>query len=72
MMDSERRDIGAALTQRREFNREEAQSIKKVLAKSTRIYLFLQVAIGRGNDADIDLATPRFPEALQFVLLQNA
>ena len=65
-------DVLAAFAQRRELNREDAQAIEKVLAEPASVDLFLQVAIGRGNDADIDPAGARVADAFQFLLLQNA
>src|SRR6516225_5457487 len=65
-------DVLAAFAQRRELNREDAQAIEKVLAEPAGVDLFLQVAIGRGNDADIDPAGARVADTFQFLFLQNA
>ena len=68
----ERWDVFAPFAQRRDFDREDAQAIEKVPAETARIDLFLQVAIGRSDDPDIDFARTSVADALQFLLLQNA
>ena len=71
-MCGERRNVLAAFAQWRDFNRKDAQAIEKVLAEPAGIDLFLQVAIGRGDDANVDFAGAGVADALQFLLLQNA
>ena len=65
-------NIVAAFAQRREFNREDAQAIVKVLAEAASIDLLLQVAIGCGDDTNVNLAAADVADAFQFLLLQNA
>lgn len=71
-MGDQRRDIVAAFAQRREFYRENAQAIVKILAEAGGIDLLLQVPIGCGSDTNVDLSAARVADALQFLLLQNA
>ena len=68
----EARDVFAPLAQRRILDREDAEPIKQILAEAAGDDLVFQVAIGRGDDAHIDLARARVADALDFLLLQNA
>jgi hypothetical protein len=71
-MRGEGRDVVAALAKRREFNREDAQAIVKVLAEAACIDFMFQVAIGGGDDANVDLAATGIADTFQFLLLQDA
>jgi hypothetical protein len=50
------RYVLAPLSQRRNFDRENPQTIEQVLAKVTVVDLLLQVPIGGGDDSYIDFA----------------
>ncbi len=48
------------------------QAVVKVAAETSRLHVAFEVAIGRRNDADVDLARTRGAERAKFALLQHA
>src|ERR1044072_2042734 len=68
----QRQDVLAAITQRREFDRHDRKSIIKILAKHSLPHRFLQINVGRGNDADVDATRRGVAERRELTLLNNA
>ena len=68
----QRRDVLAAIAQRRHADRDHAEAEVEILAERALLDLLLEVLVGRGDDADVDLDRPRRSEALDFALLQHA
>jgi hypothetical protein len=63
-MRGQRQYIVAVFAQGRQFNREDAEAVVKVLAELTRIDRLLQVAVGRGDDANVDLSAASVADPL--------
>ena len=68
-MARELRNVFAPLAQRRHADRHDAQAIEQILAEATGGDLARQLAIGRSDDADIDLDPVRSPYPLEGLLL---
>ena len=66
------RDVVRALAQRHEIDREHVEPEIKVFAEAAAPHLRLQVAIGRGDHAHIDMARALLADALELALLQHA
>jgi len=71
-MSREEEDVGAALAQRRQMDREHIETVKEILAKSARFHQLPEIAVGGGDDPDIGVARFAFPEALEFMVLEEA
>ena len=71
-MPDQRRDVLAAIAQRRHADRNDAQTEVEILAEVALLDLLLEILVGRGDDADVDLDRPRRSEALDFPFLQHA
>src|ERR1039458_4888933 len=54
------------LSQSRDLERDNIETIKEIFAKSATRHSFLQIAIRGGNDAHIGHSDLRFPNALIF------
>ncbi len=68
----EHRDVLAALAQRRQADREHRQAVVEILTERVLAHLELQVAIGRGDHAHVDLARTRVADGHDLALLQHA
>src|SRR5262249_38096601 len=60
-----------ALAKRRNVNREHVDAIEKILPKSPARDVALEVAIGRADNAHVDLARAVVTDAFVFALLKN-
>src|SRR5581483_305543 len=58
----ERRDVFAALRERRQLDVDDVQAVEDVLAEATGPHLAAQVLVRRGDDPDVDLHGSRGPE----------
>ena len=52
---AQRHDVGGTLAQRRNLDVEDAEAVEEVLAKLAALDGFSQIAVGRGDDADVRL-----------------
>src|SRR5205085_3100424 len=66
------RNVVLPFAQRRKPNRNDAQSIVEVLPEMARRRVGGEVAVGGGDDADVDLDLARAADALELLLLQHA
>ncbi len=67
----EERDVLGTIAERREMNGEDVQSVVKILAESFFLNRFQEVAVGGGDDADIDPHRKVAADAFEFMRLQN-
>ena len=68
----EQRDVLAALAQRRQLHRDHVQPVEEILAERAVGDHLREVAVGRGDDAHVDLDRVRVADALELALLQHA
>ena len=68
----EQRDVFLPLAQRRQMDRNDIQAIEQILAEGSFGHHLLQIAVGRGDDAHVDLGRVRVADALELALLQHA
>ena len=68
----EQRDVPAPLAQRRHAHRHDLQAEEQVLAEAARGDLVLEIAVGRGDDAHVDLDGLGRADAPDLALLQHA
>ena len=68
----ERRDVLAPIAQRRDLDRDHVEAVEEVFAESPFGDARPQVAVGRGDDADVDLERLVAADALERPLLQEA
>jgi len=68
----EQRDVADALPQRRQMDLRDVQAVVQVAAKTPALHLGTQVAVGRGNDTDIDAPRLHTPHAQHFPRLEHA
>src|SRR5258708_6662134 len=68
----QQRKIVAALTQGRETQFDKVQAVKQILAEFALLHHFLQVAIGGGDQPNIDIDSLVAAEALKSFFLQHA
>ena len=59
-------------TQRRDNDREDVQAIEQVFAEAPGFHIGDQIAVGGGDDADVDLDAPAAADRLDFAFLQRA
>jgi hypothetical protein len=59
-----------AFAQGGDLNRDDAESEEEIPAKSTRLCLCRQIAVGRGDDAHVHLDGRGSSDTLEFLLLQ--
>src|ERR1700758_2664502 len=69
---NEEGNIFGALAKRRNDDRKYVQAVIQGAAKLTFGDHFFQIAMGSGDDSDVDLHRSRASQALKFPLLQNA
>src|SRR5690606_14964020 len=68
----EQRQIVLALAQRRHVNARDREPVVQVLAEPAAVDLDAEVAIRRGDDADIDLDGLRTADAANLLALEHA
>ena len=68
----QQRDVLRPLAERRELDREDAEAVVQVLAERLLADGLEQVAIGGGDDPDVDLHRRRAADPVELVLLQDA
>src|SRR6185503_2782641 len=66
------RDVGHALAQRRDADGDDVQPVVEVLAELAASDQALEVAVGGGDDADVDLAGLLVADPADLVLLEDA
>ena len=66
------RDVLAALAQRRHVERDHVEPVVEILAEAARGDLLLEILVGRGDHAHVDLDRLGAADALEAVLLQDA
>ncbi len=71
-MADEQRDVLLALAQRRQVDGDDIQAIKQVFAEAAVLDLLLELLVGGGQHADIDVDRRVVADASDFFLLQNA
>ena len=67
----QREDVATALAQRRNVDIEHTEPVKQVLSKASFRDGPLEIAVARGNHADVGLDEPCAAEALKFPFLQD-
>src|SRR5207244_2581023 len=71
VLDQERQVLGP-LAQRRERDRDDVQAVVEVLAEAPRLHLGLEVLVGGGEDADVDLERAVAAHPFELALLEHA
>ena len=71
-MAGQQRDVLAPVAQRRHSDRHDVEPIEQILAEPAAADLGGELAIGRGDDPDIDLDPARPADPLERLLLQHA
>ena len=71
-MIDERRDLFAPLAQRRQPQADDVEAVEEVLAEASLGDQRLEVGVGGGDDAHVDLDRLRLAEAVHFVRLEEA
>ena len=71
-MPHQRRDVGAALAQRRQPDRRDVEAIEQILAEHALADQLRQVAVRRRDDADIGADRRAAADRGVFALLQHA
>ena len=66
------RHVFPAIAQRRHVNRHDVQAEKEILAEFLFLHALFEVAVGRGDDADVDLDGAVAADAFEFAFLQDA
>src|SRR6201993_972512 len=67
-----RRNVFAAIAQRRQQNRKHVQTVIEIAAKFTLVRHLHEIAIGGSHQPNIDLVSPGAAQALELLFLQNA
>src|SRR5262249_57437984 len=65
-------DIAVTLAQRRKHKRHHVETIEEILPELPRFHLLLEVAIGGGDDADIDTHIGEAADAFEGFLLEES
>ena len=68
----EQQHVGLPLAQRRDEDREDVQAVEQVLAEGAGGNRVLEVGVGRGDEADVDLDRLDAADPLELALLQHA
>ena len=71
-MHHQRSNIFLSFTQGWDLYRKDTETVEEVLPEASGLDFLEEIPIGRRNDADIDLARPGIPNALELTFLQNA
>ena len=66
------RDVVLCAAQRRDANQEDVEAVEQVAAERVVFDHAIEIAAGRGDDADVGVARARAAEALELALLQDA
>ena len=69
---NQERNVFAPFAKRRNLNRANIQSVKKVFAELVVTYHALQIAMRCGNQANVHANGFRTPQTFKFVFLQSA
>src|SRR5688572_28945930 len=67
----QQRDITAPLPQRRQRDGHHLQAIEQVLTELAGLDVLLEIAVGRGNDPDVDADIGKTADALEGFLLEE-
>src|SRR2546423_11874053 len=65
------RYVFLSLAQRRQVDVDDVQAVVEVLAETSLLHHLLQIAVGRGDDADVDLDRLHAAEAHELALLDD-
>ena len=68
----QQRDVVAPLAQRRQLDADHVQPVEQVLAEAAVLHLALQVDVGGGDDAHVDLDRLHAAEAHELAFLHHA
>ena len=68
----QQRNVAAALAQGRQGDRKDIEPVVQIAAKASFAHVLGQVAIGRGDHADVDVDGPGIAEPLDLPFLQHA
>ena len=68
----QQRNVLAARAQRRQFKADDVQPVEEVFAEAAFAHSLLQVDVGRGDDADVDLDLLHAAEMHEAAVLQDA
>ena len=68
----QRRDLLAPFAQRRHRQAHDVQAVEEVLAEPPLVDHLLEVGVGRGDDADVDVDRPRLAERVDLARLEEA
>src|SRR4029077_14740112 len=71
-MFNKRRNIFSARTQWWQRDWKHIQAIVEIAAKFVSLYHFSQISVCRSDEANVHLMGPAAPQALEFLLLQDA
>jgi hypothetical protein len=63
--------IVAALPEGRQVHVEDVEPVEEIVAEAAGRHLGHQIAVGRGDEADVGLERRRSPDALELSLLQS-
>ena len=66
------RNVAGPFPQGRQVHGDEVDAVEQILAELAMRHHVRQVAVGRGNDADVDLAASTRPERLEGSVLEDA
>src|SRR6266481_3575690 len=69
---NQNRYVGAAFTQRREFQRKNVQSIKEIFTKFSLVNRNSQISVGGRDHTDIDLHSTIATDGFKLALLKNS
>ena len=68
----EHRHVFAPVAQGRDINRHDVEAEEQVFAEFLALDTLFEIAVGGGDDADVDLDGARAADALEFAFLEHA
>ena len=68
----EQRDVLAPIAQRRHGERKHVEPVEQIAAEAPLPHFLVQIAVGGGDDAHVDVDRPRAAEPLDLAVLQHA
>jgi hypothetical protein len=70
-MVDQKRNVGNALSQGRDGNRDDTQPIIEVFSEISPGDLFFKISIGRRNDSNIHFDRPAIPDPFEFFIFDD-
>ena len=67
----QRGNVAEALPERRQRDRHDVQAIEEIGAEPALLHLLFEIAIGRGDDADVDADVRRAADPLERLFLEK-